>query len=43
MCGRRNAEKLSLSIGRNEDFDNASSITIINDDKYGKNVIVVSL
>ena len=33
MYGRSNAEELSLSIGRSGNFDNASSMTIINNDK----------
>ena len=36
MYGRNNAEKLSLSTARNGDFNNAISITIINNDKFGK-------
>ena len=36
MYGRNNAGKLSLSIDRNGDFDKATSITIINNDKFGK-------
>ena len=40
MYRRNNAEKLLLSISRNWDFDNATSITIFNNDKSGKNVIV---
>ena len=35
MNGRSNEEKLSLSISGKGEFDNATSITIINNDKFG--------